>query len=142
MYAIGQEDALFVLVPWVVIIPAYRIVLGKRKNIFRIAAYLNVFHEGKSFNWERRQRRLYETSSYGKSKKMNSFNYPFIFVSTLVMIIFAMKVNWIEVGMNIELLKIILGVVLYAMQIGAVIKNRKIDADKYITQWEKIKESK
>ena len=142
VYAIGQEDPLFVLIPWVVIIPAYRIVLGKRKNIFRIAAYLNVFHEGKSFNWERRQKKMYETSSYGKSKKISSFNYPFIFVSTLVMSVFVMKINWHKVGMNIEVLKVVLGVVLYLIQICAVIKNRKIDVDKYIVQWEEIKEGK
>lgn len=142
VYAIGQEDVLFVLIPWVVIIPAYRIVLGKRKNIFRIAAYLNVFHEGKNFNWERRQKKMYEISSYGRSKKISSFNYPFIFVSTFVMIVFVTKINWLEVRMNIELLKIALGVVLYSMQMGAIVKNRKIDADKYITQWEEMKESK
>ena len=141
-YAIGQEDPLFVLIPWVVIIPAYRIVLGKRKNIFRIAAYLNVFHEGGNFNWERRQKKMYEISSYGRSKKISSFNYPFIFVSTFVMIVFVTKINWLEVRVNIELLKIVFGVVLYSIQMGAIIKNRKIDADKYITQWEEIKESK
>lgn len=138
-YAISQEDAVFVLIPWVVIIPSYRIIVGKRKNIFRIAAYLNVFHEGEDFNWERRQKKMYDTSSYGKSKKLSSFNYPFIFVSTLVMIIFCIKINWSEIGMNIEALKIALGMILYVAQIGTIIKNRILDADKYVLQWEKIK---
>ncbi len=141
-YAISQEDAVFVLIPWVIIIPTYRIIVGKRKNIFRIAAYLNVFHEGKSFNWERRQKKMYETTSYRRSKKISSFNYPFIFVSTMVMIIFVMKIKWNELGINMELLKIIAGTILYIVQIAAIIKNRKIDAEKYILQWEKIKQSK
>lgn len=139
-YSIKQEDALFTLLPWVIIIPAYRIILGKRKNIFRIAAYLNVFHEGKVYNWERRQKRMYDTTSYGRTKKISSFNYPFIFVSTFVMIIFLLKTKWSGLGFNVELIKFIIGIVLYVMQIVAIIKNRKIDSEKYIWQWKKIKE--
>lgn len=85
---------------------------------------------------------MYETTSYRRSKKISSFNYPFIFVSTMVMIIFVMKIKWNELGINMELLKIIAGTILYIVQIAAIIKNRKIDAEKYILQWEKIKQSK
>lgn len=139
-YSINQDDVIFTLLPWIIIIPAYRIILGKRKNIFRIAAYLNVFHEGKNYNWERRQKKMYDTTSCGKSKKISSFNYPFIFVSTFVMVIFLLKINWFEVRFNVELVKIIIGTVPYAIQIAAIVKNRKIDSEEYVLQWKNIKE--
>lgn len=141
-YAVKQDDVLFVLMVWVIIIPAYRIVVGKRKNIFRIAAYLNVFHEGEEFNWERRQKQLFDTTQYGKNKKISSFNYPFIFVTVFVIFVFVVKIKWRSIGFNEELAKAIIGIVLPTIQIGAIIKNRKIDVDQFIKQWEKIKKKK
>lgn len=62
------------------------IVVSQFKNIYKIGAYLYVFHEGNDFNWERRSRKFYKEASKHSDNwltNIQSFNFPFLFVSFL-----------------------------------------------------------
>lgn len=91
LFGIEQTNSLYILISYVVIIPAYLLVLSELKGIYKIGAYLYVFQEGKKFNWERRSSRMYGGAPKWVSNRVQSFNYPFLFVSTFVMIIFFYK---------------------------------------------------
>lgn len=138
-FSITQDDSLFALISYVVSIPAYLIVLSKEKGIFKIAAYLHVFQEGKEFNWERRNRKLYSSEEVPILYKMQSFNFPFLFVSTFVTVIFFVKTNWSAICTVRELVKIMIAVILYITQLVLVVKNKRVSARPYITLWEKVK---
>ena len=47
-FALTQEDTIFILLSYIVIIPAYLIVISKMQGICKIGAYLSLFHEGRS----------------------------------------------------------------------------------------------
>lgn len=134
-----KNSATLILVSYIIIIPAYRIVVGKRKNIFRIAAYLYVFLEGDTFNWERRQRKMPNASGILSFSRISSINYPFLFVSTAVMIIFAWKFKWNGLKSGAGLAEVSIAIILYIVQLIYIFKNRKIKMDSYIKQWEEVK---
>lgn len=139
LFAVEKEDSWFILISYVVIIPAYLMVLSKKIGLYKIAAYQYVFHEGKAFKWETRQKRIYEMPTFLSIRRVQSFNFPFIFVSTFVTIIFCIKTNWNNINLTIEFLKVVMAMVLYIIQIGLVIKNRKVSIENFITIWEDVK---
>lgn len=141
LFGITQEDSLYILISYIVIIPAYMLVASKINGERKIGAYLYVFHEGQDFNWETRNKKLYEKSKKQLSNKISSFNYPFFFVSTFVTIIFLSKTNWGNVGMTFEFLKITIAIGLYVTQLVLIKKNQKVTIDKYIPYWEEIKQN-
>ena len=138
-FSITQEDSLFTLISYVVIIPAYLMVLSKEKGIFKIGAYLYVFQEGKEFNWERRSRKMYSNNTEPILYKIHSFNFPFLFVSTFVTVIFFIKTDWDAICMVSEFVKMVIAVILYITQLMLIIKNRRVSARPYIALWEKVK---
>ena len=137
-FSFSQDDSIFLLTTYVVMIPAYIMVLSKTIGIYRVASYLYVFHEGGVFNWERRNKKIMDSSMFRIFKEISSINLPFFFVSLFVLIIFCVKTNWDNIGEKYELLKIFLSFSLYMVQLILIIKNRKITLDKYIPIWKNI----
>lgn len=138
-FTITQDDSMFVLISYIVIIPSYLMVLSKEKMIFKIGAYLNVFHEGKKFNWERRNRILYSHDSVPILYKFQSFNFPFLFVSTFITLIFCAKTDWHKICIADEVIKVVMSISLYIVQLVMIVKNRRISSKPYITLWENVK---
>lgn len=139
-FGINQEESIFVLLTYMVIIPSYMIVLNKRNSVYKIAAYLYVFHEGKEFNWERRQKKLYQKLNAQTGRRASVSQYPFLIVSTFVTIVFAIKTNWNSICVVSEFLKVLFGISLYIIQIVLVFRNKGGHIDKYIPYWKEVKE--
>lgn len=139
LFALKQEDSTAILVTYIVIIPAYLIVLSKEIGIYKIAAYLYVFHEGKDFNWERRRKIMNEDSKILSVKVIQAFNYPFLFVSTVVTVLFMIKTQWCEIGLTEEFIKVFGAFVLYLAQLILIFSNKRIGINKYIPVWETVK---
>ena len=138
--SLNQEDALYVLIAYIVTIPAYRIVWSKRKGICKIGAYLNVFLEGKEYNWERRSCKMYDNPPNWVSSKIQSFNFPFLFVSTFVLIVFLTKIKWDKLENTIEFIRLLIGVLLYGVQISMILSHRKISSEDFIPIWKDVKD--
>lgn len=139
-FSLTQQDTLFVLLSYVIIIPAYRLVLSKVIGIYKIGAYLFVYQEGNIFNWERRSNEFYDREPKVFRKKMQAFNFPFLFTSTFVTGMFLVRTNWkVTCQSSYEVTKGILAMALYAYIICMILKNRSIDVRKFLPTWEAIK---
>lgn len=146
-FSFTQEDTIFIGLSYLVIIPAHAIIVTQYQGIYKIGAYLFVFHEGKDFNWERRSWKFYEQLS-GESENwrsnLQSFNFPFIFASIFVTAVFMFRFNWEYFFVNTrdglyETAKMILMICLFAITIWRVIKYRHLDNGNYLDSWEKVK---
>ena len=139
LFAINQTDSLYVLLTYLIIFPAYAIALSKAIGTYRIGGYLYVFCEGSDFNWERRNKKLYDFPEFRTFKIISAFNLPFLFVSSFVTIIFLMKTDWGSINTLWECSKIVLAITFYIVQIALIIKYRRIGIEEYIKLWERIK---
>lgn len=142
-FSITQKDTIVILISYIVIIPAYKMVISHEKGIYKIGAYLYVFLEGEDFNWERRSFVFYETlrnnSGNGTKRKIQVFNYPFLFISTLIMVFFLARTNYAAICSPYELLKCIAAVLLYLYVLVTTANNKYYSISKYIDLWEKLK---
>lgn len=139
IFALNQDDTIFILISYIVIIPAYLIVISKVQGMYKIGAYLKVFHEGGNFNWESRR------IMYTKNTKPNIFNYvssinfPFIFVSVTVDILFLYNILCRCPLLSYEIGKIILCIVLSILLFILIYKNRSIKTEDFVYEWNEIK---
>lgn len=135
-FALMQDDTIFILLSFMGIIPPYLIVLNKMDALCRIGAYLNVFQEGKSFNWERRYmkyKKEYESSTF----RIVSWNTPFILISFAVTILFMYKTNWKYI-FAIDIIKSLICFFLLLWILLKSYKNRNINPQDYIDRWDKV----
>lgn len=137
-FALTKSDTIYILLSHIVIIPSYLIVIGKNMAIYRISAYLVVFHEGETFNWETRLMKL-------KRKRLKIFSFinllefPFIFVNMAVFILYCCRSQW-EIPLSIyEIGKLAFEIIILLIFIILMNKNRKISVNDYIEEWIKIK---
>lgn len=93
-YALKQDDTIFILMSYIVIIPSYLIVVSKAQGMCKIGAYLKIFHEGEEFNWESRRIMYQEKSEKNIFKYIISMNFPFIFVNISVGILYLYFTPW------------------------------------------------
>lgn len=141
-FSLTQKDTIFILLCYMVIMPSYRLVLSKEIGIYKIGAYLYVFHEGKNkdFIWERRSSKFHAKLPKIFKRVIPTFNYPFIYINTFVTILFFLKTNWMEVYIfSYELFKILICIFLNILLIHSIIINRYIDKSCYIPIWNEIK---
>lgn len=91
-FAFTQNDPLIFVIPYVVIIPTYLLTLETVYSIYRIGAYLLVFHEGTEYNWESRLFKLYDVLKPKKTLRYSfTLHVPFIsvgFICTLLSLFF------------------------------------------------------
>lgn len=135
-FALTQEDTIFIMLSFIGIIPPYLIALNKMNALCKIGAYLYVFHEGKSFKWERRHMRYkdkYESSEF----RVISWHFPFIFVSFAVSGLLLYKTNWSSISV-IDIIKISICFVLLLIVLIKAYKNRNICPKSYVGKWEEF----
>lgn len=139
-FSLTQNDTIFLLLSYMVIYPAYLIVLSKMQGLCKIGAYLYVFHENKKdavFKWEQR------SVQYGNNNK-NIFSYiisshfPFLLVSCAVMILFFYSTKWDNIYSIYEIIKIIICICLNLILLIITVRNRKISTNDYVEKWEEI----
>lgn len=92
-YAFVNDKIGLLLIPYVAIIPMYLIAIDYTRDMYRIATYLQIFHEGDTFNWETRQ---YEIN-YNVKNKMprfhKIFHIPYIITSLTCFVCFIYKLS-------------------------------------------------
>ncbi len=121
------------LFPLIVILPSYIIATDYWKGVVKASTYLVVFHEqvnNSSFKWETRHAKLNNRYIF-----MSRHNYHFIpyFVCTIACIIlYFLSIDW-------SVKNILLGV--FASLLSALVfkKYRKVNRERYILEWKKIK---
>lgn len=140
-FALTKDDTIFLLLSYMVIFPAYLIVLSKMQGMCKIASYLYVFHEKSDvsiFKWERR------ISEYRKNNKTGIFSYiisshfPFLLVSISVATLFFGSTKWENISKPYEIIKVIICMIFSFLLLFMIYKNRKISATDYIDNWKDI----
>lgn len=137
-FALLQEDTLFILLSYIVIIPAYLIVLNKMQAMCKIGAYLKIFHEGKEFNWETRHmqyKNIYESSHF----RVISWHFPFLLVSVSVSILFLFKTDWNSIGSGWEIFKLLICFISMIFILYKLLAFKNISPADYIDKWLKVK---
>ena len=139
-FSLTQQDTISVLLPYLIIIPAYKLVLSKIRGIYKAGAYLYVFHEGKNFNWEKRSLKFIQKMPQIFLNKMQAFNYPFLLTSIFTTIVFLLRTNWENITTGYyDLIKVIMAILLFCVIIIMIMKNRRMDISDFIPCWQEIK---
>lgn len=134
-FALVQEDTMFILLSYIGIIPPYLIVLNKMTTLCKIGAYLNVFHEGKSFNWERRWMKYKE--KYESRFRVISWHLPFICVSLTVTGLLLYRTQWFFIE-AVDIVKIIICFALLMIILCNAYRNRNINPKDFIDKWKQF----
>lgn len=139
-FSITKQDTMFILMSYIVILPIYRLTLSKEICIYRIGSYLHVFHEGEEFNWERRSSILCDKLPKIFKRKIPTFNYPFIYIGTFILVLFLLKTDWEQISIfGYEFMKVLFSLGLYSCLIYLILKNRNLGKMCFIPTWEEIK---
>lgn len=141
-FVFSKKETLLLLVSYIVIMPAYFMVLSKMEGMCRIGAYLQVFYEGKTFNWETHN---YQFRNYRIVKVFNhmiSTNFPFLLGSLSVLIIHIHQYLMLEIQTCNEKIKLHISFVLFIVMCLLIFKYRKLSTDDYITKWNLYKQVK
>lgn len=112
-FALTKNDTIFLLVSYIITIPAYLIVLSKMEGMCRIGAYLCVFHEGKEFNWETRNMKYKENRGRKTFTYLISSNFPFVFVNVAVFVLYLYRTPWDYFYNIYEICKFFLAVIMF-----------------------------
>ena len=131
-------DKLFYLnLSYLIIWATYAIVLSKMQGLCKIGAYLAVYHEGKIFNWERRNMQFEKKNRGLIFSFFISGNFPFIFISTVIILISIYIYLNASGKLNIKYL--LISLILYFFTLFLIILNRNICTRDYIKDWEEVK---
>lgn len=136
-FSLLQKDTIFLLLSYIVIIPAYQIVLNKMQAMCKIGAYLKIYHEGDDFNWETRHmqyKEIHENSRF----RIISWHFPFILVSLAISVLFITKTEWECICSFWEISKIMLCAVGVLFIFYKVYKFINISPKDYIGKWKEI----
>lgn len=139
-FALTRKDTIFLLLSYIVTMPAYLIVLSKMEGMCRIGAYLKVFHEGEDFNWETRSIKYKEKRGRKTFTYLVSSNFPFAFVNTAVFILYLQRTQWNEPFNRFEIFKLIIAVGAFIILSILIFKNGKIATSDFVNKWEDIEE--
>lgn len=140
-FSLSKRDTMFILISYIALLPVYRLVLSKEINIYRIGSYLHVFHEGEEFNWERRSNILCNKLPSFFKRTIPTFNYPFIYISTFIFIVFLLRTDWKQISnLDYEFIKVLFSVGQYFWLIYLIFKNRNLGKMCFIPTWEEIRE--
>lgn len=90
-YAFVNNKLGLLLLPHIVIIPMYLIAIDYTRDMYRIGTYLQVFHEGKDFNWETRQYKLNYTIKNKMIRFAKVFHLPYLTTSVSCFLCFLYK---------------------------------------------------
>ena len=122
---------------YLIIWATYAIVLSKMQGLCKIGAYLKVYHEGRIFNWETRNLQ-FEKKNRGLVFSFIIFgNFPFLFISTVVIFISVYVCMTMEEKVIIK--ELIISIILYLFTLCLILLNRNIRTKDYIQDWEDVK---
>lgn len=128
-FALTRDDNIFLLLSYMIIFPAYLIVLSKLRGMSKIGSYLYVFHEKANdsvFKWETRNTVYRKKDKKGLSSYIISYNFPFLFVSISVAMLFFYSTKWKEIYTIYECKKVIICMSFIFILALIMYKNRKI----------------
>ena len=138
-YSFSKKDPILFLIPFSIIIPCYIVTIDYQRGMWKIGAYLAVFHEGVDFNWERR---LYEFNERIGGLFLNSYNFPYIFTGIASVFLLFVKCDFFkDFGWNSNTflegfgVLMITGLILYDAKRNSVRKLKK----RFIQEWIGIK---
>lgn len=138
-YVFDKEDTIYILFSYIIILPAYLLIVSKRIASCKISAYISVFHESGKNKWETR---LIE---YKTDKKLKIFNYidayhfPLIIADLVTFTLFIIKTNWTSPLDAYEIGKLGVETFLFISIIIIAVKSRKITVKDYLQSWTNIK---
>ena len=137
-YTFDKEDTIYILFSYIIILPAYLLIISKRIASCRISAYISVFHETEGNMWETR---LLE---YKTSKKLKIFNYidayhfPLLLADFAIFFLYIIRTEW-SLPLNIyEIGKLVTEIILSISIIVLAIKSRKISVQDYLPPWKEM----
>lgn len=122
------------LLPLIVIIPSYIIAIDYWKCVVRAATYLMVFHEKKidaQFRWETRHYMLGDPKT---TQIVNVQLIPYYVCAIVCFCLYFFNLDWSSCG------EVWLGIVPLCINIFCIIYFRHVSADKFISEWESIKQ--
>lgn len=122
---------------YLIIWATYAIVLSKMQGLCKIGAYLKVYHEGRIFNWETRNLQFEKKNRGIVFSFIISGNFPFLFISTVVIFISVYVCMTMEEKVIIK--ELIISIILYLFTLCLILLNRNIRTKDYIQDWEDVK---
>lgn len=115
--AVGRNESLLCLVPYCVIIPIYIVTIDYQYSMWKLGAYLIIFHEGKEYNWETRLHNFNVNEGNKNRSGAKSFHSPFVATSIICTILFFVKIDYSDITyetyVQIALALLLFGVVLF-----------------------------
>lgn len=143
-FALTQEDTVYIMLSYIVIFPAYLIVLNKLHGICKIKGYLYTFHEhfGKTgFQWETNSMRFVDTMA---SKDVFSFNwitsfmythhFPFAMINIATFCLFIIRTKWENLDIY-NICKIFICTIAFIFMLLLINENRKYEINYFTQQW-------
>lgn len=136
-FSLDKADFYYSLIPLLIILPLYILCERERKQACWLGAYLNVFCEGNTFNWERRHHIFDKLKARGKRGITDSA--PYIVLATVSCLFSYFKarsdntINKCYVFIPIICLLISLIIIMKARVNYVALRQ------KYIDDWEKLK---
>lgn len=143
-FAISQEEknALLFIVPFFVIIPIYFMVENLGHGIYKMGAYLYVFHEGESseFHWETMLYKMNDDTKKTINRRANNFKWPFLALSAASLLLFFLFFDWANLRTPFSVVSILLALICAVVMLAIYSKNADVDALKetYISEWQKL----
>lgn len=148
VFSLTQDDTIYILFSYVIILPAYLLVIRKMNAMNKIGGYLQVFHESRKdseLQWETNNKYFAEiTSKRGPRLTiktmsfMYTFHYPFAVTNLAIVSLFMLRSKWCNLTFY-EISKIIICVALCTFIFLLIIENRKVGTEYYIDQWTALK---
>ena len=147
-FSLTHNDTIYLLLAYIVILPAYLMVISKMNAMCKIGGYLKVFHEAKEdseFKWETNNIKFLEQTAAERPRFtkmimsfMYTFHYPFAVTNFATFILFIFRSNW-ECLTIYEILKIFICIALCIFTFLLIHENRKIGTEHYIKEWDNFK---
>ena len=135
---------------YIVILPAYLIVLNKAQAMYKIGGYLYVYHEQRgfaTFMWETNNSKFSKECVSEKlfsfdwiQSRMRAYHFPFSLVNIAAFLLFAAYTyqNRQSIFSVYEVFKIIIFLLLFSITFALIHEQRKITTNEYIDMWGKL----
>lgn len=147
---ISNRDTIYIIFMYIVIWPAYLIVLNKAQQMYKIGGYLLVYHEKKdhaTFKWETYSLKFSENCASKKlfsfdwlQSHMRAYHFPFSLVNITAFLLFAAGTyqNRQNIFSIYEGLKIVIFMILFFIMSVLIYEQKKTTTNDYVTMWETI----
>lgn len=132
-----QEETLYFLLSYIVILPAYLIVIHKMNGLGRIGAYLKVFGEGERFSWETNNIK-FKNKFPSNTFKISACHFPFLFVNVAVMVLYLYSCEWNKPLNLYEIIELIVQILFFISIWILYYRSKKINTGELLDKWVEI----